>query len=201
MRRLAMALVGGCALLSTGCVTTSLFAWSRDEVTVEGGMLRVKNVDTLPDGFYAIIGPASWPQQSVVEAEDGILSLSPPIDLSVAKSSSGPDAIEFRGMDLSEAREPFRPLGEVVMATVACVDRGPDRDYRVYVLRGDASRQRWVRLGTVDIGHGTQSAARGPLTWVALPVTAAVDLVTLPFLAVAGIVVACTETYSTLTSQ
>jgi hypothetical protein len=200
MRRLAMALVAGCAILSTGCVTTGLLGWSRDEVTVEGGLLSVKNVDTLPDDFYAIIGPESWPQQSVVEADDGILSLSPPIDLSVARNPGGPGAIEFRGMDLSDAREPFLPLGEVVKATVACVDRGPDRDYRVYLLRGDPSRQRWVRLGTVEIGHGTQSAARGPLSWVALPVTAVVDLVTLPFMFVGAMLMGSAEGIAQLTS-
>jgi hypothetical protein len=201
MRRLALALVGGCALLSTGCVTMDLFAWSRDEVTVDGSRLSVKNVDALPDDFYAIIGPASVPEQPVVEADDGILSLSAPIELSVAKWPGGSGAIEFRGMDLSDARQPFLPLGEVVLATVACVDRGPDRDYRVYVLRGDPSRQRWVRIGTVEIGHGTQSAARGPLSWVALPVTAAVDLVTLPFLAVGALVMVSAEGIAQLTGD
>jgi hypothetical protein len=104
-------------------------------------------------------------------------------------------------MDLSEARQPFLPLGEVVSATVACIERGPDRNYRVHVLRGDPGRQRWVRLGTVEIGHGTQSAARGPLAWVALPVTAAVDLVTVPFLLVGAIFFGTAETISTLTDK
>jgi hypothetical protein len=201
MRQFAVLLIGGCAILSTGCVTTGLFDWSRDEVTIAGHKLRVKNVEKLPDDFYEIVGPASWPEQQVVEADDGILSLSPPIELSLTKGRGGPGAIDFREMDLSEARQPFSPRGEVVMATVACIDRGPDRNYRVQVLRGDSSRQRWVRIGTIEIGHGTQSAARAPLSWVALPVTAVVDLVTVPFLLVGAILMGSAEGISALTSD
>jgi hypothetical protein len=172
-------------------------------------MLSVKNVPTLPDGNYSIVGPPSWPQQPVVEGDDGILSLSPPIDLRLVEHQGNarqvdaagpdkPDVIDFRGMDLSDARQPFSPGGEVVMATVVCIDRLPGRNFRIHVLRGDSALKRWVRIGTIDVGPGSQSGARRPLYWAALPVTVAVDIVTLPVLLVGALFMGGLEGISAL---
>lgn len=187
MRQLAIVLVTGCALLSSGCVTQALFQWRRDEVAIAHGKVQVKNVPGVADGFYSVLGPEIWPQDPVVQAGDGIVSLAPPIEFSLATRSSDTVSIDFREMDLSEARQPFSPRGQVVMATVACVEKGEERHYRVHMLRGDSERQRWVRSGTIDIGSGTQSAARGPVSWVLLPFTVAADIVSLPLLLVGAL--------------
>ena len=198
MRQLAIVLVTGCALLSSGCVTRALFEWRRDEVTIAYGQVQVKNVPSVADGSYAVVGPETWPQDPVVQAGDGIVSLSPPIEFSLGTRSRDHSSIDFREMDLSEARQPFSPRGQVVKATVACVEKGEDRHYRVHVLRGDAGKQRWVRGGTIDIGTGTQSTARGPVSWVLLPFTAAADIVSLPLLLVGAVGVGVLEGISAL---
>ena len=198
MRQLAIVLVIGCALLSSGCATMALLEWRRDEVAIAYGRVQVKNVPGVADGWYCVVGPGIWPQDPVVQADDGIVSLSPPIEFSLATRSSNTRSIEFREMDLSEARQPFSPRGQVVMATVACVEKGEERHYRVHMLRGDAGKQRWVRGGTIDIGSGTQSAVRGPVTWVLLPFTVAADIVSLPFLLVGGLGVGVLEGFSAL---
>ncbi|MSR61211.1 MAG: hypothetical protein EXS08_02020 [Planctomycetes bacterium] len=198
MRQLAIVLVIGCALLSSGCATMALFEWRRDEVAIAHGQVQVKNVPGVSDGWYAVVGPEIWPQDPVVQADDGIVSLSPPIEFSLSPRSRDTGYIDFRGMDLSEARQPFSPRGQVVMATVACVEKGEERHYRVHMLRGDSGKQRWVRSGTIDIGSGTQSAARGPVTWVLLPFTVAADIVSLPLLLVGGLGIGVLEGISAL---
>ena len=127
MRQLAIALVIGCAVLSSGCVTHALFEWKRDEVDIAHGYVQVKNVQGVADGFYSVVGPELWPQDPVVQAGDGIVSLSPPIAFSLGPRSSDTGTIDFREMDLSEARQPFSPRGQVVKATVACVEKGEER--------------------------------------------------------------------------
>ncbi len=198
MRQLAIVLVTGCALLSSGCVTGALFQWRRDEVVIAYRHVQVKNVPGVADGSYSVVGPQIWPQDPVVQADDGIVSLSPPIEFSLGARSSDTGTIDFREMDLSAARQPFSPRGQVVMATVACVEKGEERHYRVHMLRGDSGRQRWVRGGTIDIGSGTQSAARGPVTWVLLPFTVAVDIVSLPLLLVGALGMGVLEGISAL---
>jgi len=198
MRQLAIALVISCAVLSSGCVTQALFEWRRDEVSIAHGQVQVKNVPGVADGSYSVVGPEIWPQDPVVQADDGIVSLSPPIEFSLGPRSSDTGTVDFRAMDLSEARRPFSPGGQVVMATVACVEKGEERHYRVHMLRGDSGRQRWVRGGTIDVGSGTQSAARGPVSWVLLPFTVAADIVSLPLLLVGALGMGVLEGISAL---
>jgi hypothetical protein len=198
-------------LVQSGCVTSALLDWRRDEVLVtdaalhrkagpagpdgnyviisQGG-LSVKNVPTRPDGFYLIIAPSVRPEHAVVEGADGILELAPPIALSLEApgKADNPAAIVCWKADQSEARKPFAPSEDKEKEFIACIDLRPGRIFHVQVLHGDSSRRRWVRIGTIDLGPGTQSGSRVALSYAAMPFTVAVDIVTFPVVFIGALV-------------
>jgi hypothetical protein len=70
----------------------------------------------------------------------------------------------------------FRRLG-------ASVVRRSGREYQAIVWGENATANRWMRLGTVTIGHGSQFSGRKAVEVVALPVAFATDVVIFPFAA------------------
>src|SRR5262245_23179000 len=132
--------------MSSSCVTRHALAWGEDEVTVDDGRLRVKNVRWLPDGEYSIAVPITWSERPVVEARDGLLEISPPLDPSLDPPFSA-RAIPFRQLDLREADGRYAPIDECTTEFALCIERRGHRLFRIHVLGGDHVRERWVRIG------------------------------------------------------
>jgi len=179
----------GCILVLTclnGCATTGVLQWGRDEVSIESSTLRVKNVPTMPDGLYSVDIPANWSRDTIVEAADGIFEIAPPatLSLSPASQSAKPDAAKFREVKKSDVLKGVLPSREAGTDMGAYIDRLAGRNFRVHMLFDDATRHRWVRIGTVDIGPGTQWAIRRSTSYAALPGAVAVDVITLPVLVI-----------------
>lgn len=195
MRIFAFVLSVVCAVTQFGCVTSRLLEWSHDEVSIKSSTLQVKSVPTRPDGLYAVVVPADWSQEPVVEAADGLLELAPPAALLLSKGwqSENPGASKFRVMKKSDAYRPFSRSGVDGTETAAYIDRRPGRNFRIHLLFGDETRHRWVQIGTVNIGPGTQSAMRRPIAYVALPGAVIVDVATIPVLLIGAVVMVSAE--------
>jgi hypothetical protein len=160
----------------TSCVTREALAWGRDEVTVDDGRLRVKNARSVSDGEYSIAVPKTWSEQRVVEARDGVLEVSPPMSVALDPGFSC-RAIPFRPLDLRDAHARYAPIDAYTAEFAASIERRGHRVFRVHVFGGDRDRERWVRIGTIDIGPGTQWPIRKPLSWVAVPLAVPLDVV------------------------
>jgi len=74
-------------------------------------------------------------------------------------------------------------LGRTVSAFIVCDEH---RVFHVHLVRADASRNRWVRVGVLEIGPGSHSSARRPLAVVLLPFAVVADIIMLPIYAVAA---------------
>jgi hypothetical protein len=73
------------------------------------------------------------------------------------------------GPDLND----FARLGATVL-------QGPDRSFRVVVWGEDSAKDRWLRMGTIPMGQGTQSSLRKPVEFILLGFAFVVDLVAIP---------------------
>jgi hypothetical protein len=198
VRLAAFVLSAACVVTQLGCVTRAVWEWQGDEVTVGVCTLRVKNVATLPDDDYWIVAPPDRSGSSVVRGNDGIFELRPALPLSIEPGQPQNKLVLMRAMELSEARSPYTGRAEEV---VACIEPLPQRSYRVHVLESDATLHRWVRLGTVDLGPGSQSGSRRTVAIVALPFTVAADIVSLPLLLLGAAVLVAFEGVGELTGS
>jgi hypothetical protein len=190
-----------------GCCCRQVREWGDDEVVVSGAgtgegnrefsiLLSVKNITGVSEGRYEIRPPADWSRLPRVGSPDDVLdvTLKTPLDLKDARdvgrwgpwnlrvcevpvgSSSGSVKALFEGKttdgpDLND----FARLGATVL-------RAPDRSYRVVMWGEDSAEDRWLRLGTVPIGQGTQSPLRKPVEFILLVFAFLVDLVAVPLI-------------------
>jgi hypothetical protein len=186
MRGLSMAMGAACSLLLGGCASTGLLAWGHDEVTVHGGMIEVKNVPTLEDGGYFLAVPTDWSQRAVRPSEDGVLELSSLMSLSLQRQRQGsiPHVDGFTPFLFELVVDDVRPdsaFEDVPAGAIgACVEERSGRMFHVSVFGADQPRRRWIRLGVIDVGPGSQSGMRRPLSYVGLPFAAAADVVLVP---------------------
>jgi hypothetical protein len=186
MRGLSTAMGAACSLLLGGCASIGLLDWGHDEVTVHAGMIEVKNVPTLEDGGYFLAVPTDWGQQAVHPSEDGVLELSSPMSLSLQRQRQGssPHDIGFTPflfqLDVDDVR-PDSAFEDVPAGAIgACVEERSGRRFHVGIFGADPSRRRWIRLGVIDVGPGSQSGLRQPLSYVGLPFAVAADVVLVP---------------------
>jgi len=198
MRSAALVLGVVGLLTQSGCATMRLLDWSHDEVSIKFSTVKVKNVPSLPDGPYAIVVPTEttdWSRQPVVETTDGRLELSPQATLLLTTGwqSAIPGSPWFRVVEKADASRPYSRSGPVNTEFTAFIERLPGRNYRIHLLFGDETRHRWVQIGTVDIGPGTQSAMRRPIAYVALPGVVIVDVATIPVMIVVGVIMISAE--------
>ena len=185
-------------LLQTGCVTYVVQEWGRDEVAVYLSRLDVRNIENLSDGGYLVEYPEDWRTLHVVETEDGILEVSPPLHLSLSSSlatkraSDGHD-FSYQEIDAEGAREQAPLVQGVNFHEAVLIEKAEGRMFRAHFFCPDPDRHRWVKLGTVEIGHGLQCGVRKPLSYAAMPLTIVIDVVAVP---VGAIAMLCVEAWS-----
>jgi hypothetical protein len=181
-----MAIGAACSLLFGGCASTGLLAWGHDEVTVHAGMIEVKNVPTLEDGGYFVVVPTAWSQQAVRPSEDGVLELSSLMLLSLQRQREGsiPHVDGFTPflfeLDMDDVRPDSAVENVPAGAIGACVEERSGRMFHVSVFGADPARHRWIRLGVIDVGPGSQSGMRPSISYVGLPFAVAADFVLVP---------------------
>ena len=190
-------------LALTSCFTASTVQWMRDEVTYLGTStgsehthfvsFSVKNLEGVSEDLVVleIAIPADWRDQPRDREPDGGLCLKEPLPDSCCRfTAQDPvgDGVALR-LDRRSALGPS-PAADLPRSS------GPSDPRYGYELhrRGGAWRVtlygelaeegRWVRLGTFPVARGRQSWIRKPLGLLALPVSAALDVVTLAFLVV-----------------
>jgi hypothetical protein len=188
-----------------GCCSDVVREWGDDEVVVSGSgtgeghrdssvLLTVKNITGTSDGPYEIRPPADWNRLPRVASQDEVLdvTLTAPLKLNDARdvcrwgpwkhyvaevpvgSTRGSVKALFGGKTTDgPGLNEFARLGATVL-------KGPDRSYRVVVWGEDSTRDRWLRLGTIDVGQGTQSSLRKPVAVILIVFAFLVDLVAVP---------------------
>lgn len=217
MLRARLAVIVGSWLVSCGCFCGAVFSWAEDEVVVSGAgsgdehqdfsiLFSVKNIVELPDGRYEVRPPAGWDQLSRTHADDGVVEVRfpAPLQLLDAEEVIGWSMWDIKVADLSllDAEAPVcasfsRTSGDgstpgVYPRLGASVVHDTDRLYRVVVWGEDLNTDRWLRLGEIRVGHGSQSRYRWVGEFVALPVAFAVDVVATPVILATGLLLLVT---------
>lgn len=196
-------------LLPAACVTQRLEAWVSGEVQVnpsgsietpKSAWVEIKNVAGRADGVYrigldatAMEADVQWRAQQLAEGGHG--NASAIVDRMLYL---GPDHFEWWGrtywrrppptgdavvrLDVDEHEVPLDPdhLQDSAKAGVAVVRSDDDR-IRLILFAPAGDGNGWTKLDEYPLGVGTQSSLRVVGFFLALPVTAALDLVTLPF--------------------
>jgi hypothetical protein len=198
------------ALLPVACLTQHLGRWAGGEVEVDpsasieyprSAWVEIKNVEGLADGVYrlgldakAMEADVQWRAQTVATAGHGSVSSIVGRMLYLGKRDfdwwgrtvwsrrGGPavgDAV-FR-LDVDEHDVPIDPdhLRDTAKAGVAVV-RSADREIRLILFEPATDGNGWTKIDEYPIGAGTQGSMRAVVFLVAIPVTAVLDLVTLP---------------------
>lgn len=184
-------------LSSAGCVTASLLGFMSDEVAVRPSAnrridmpatevrLALKNVSNWTDGPYLLKIPGDWSQRPRQENSAGIIELVPPRVLALERASDGDHAgVSFVLDQAMSGEEVVRQIPKDRLLGLcelgATVDRSEDRTFRIQVFGQDTELQRWVSIGAVELGPGTQSSTRTLIGAVLLPFAVVVDVIALP---------------------
>ncbi len=180
-------------------MTTGLWGWVSDEVTVAGQrmgsaggaptqvVVAVKNVPSMADGNYLLDASPAVAGRPVVEANDKFLEVRPLDALTLKRFGDIGYVISAPWIFNVDAGDAQDTLDDIPQGSVSAFVEEESDVFRVHLVHADFDRDRWVRVGVVDIGPGSQSSARS-LALIAMPVTIAWDVYTWP-LGVATVVV------------
>lgn len=199
----------GVIFVSKGPSSAALRSWARDEVVLFGAgnanagghrdfsvLLSVKNVAGLENGLYEVRQPKSWDTAPRRRGEDGVdeVVLETPLALTSAGQSAewGQWDIKISQVPPSRARNSVSSFftrttgdgsvpGEFRRLGVSIV-RDSNRAYRVIVWGEDPGTDRWLRIGVLPLGRGTQSSLRTIAKTFLLPLALAlaVDVGVIP---------------------
>jgi hypothetical protein len=157
-------------------------------------VLSVRNVAGLENGLYEVRQPKSWDTARHRQGDDGIgeVVLDTPLSLASARNSrqSGWWDIKVSQVAPSRARDRVSSFftrttgdgsepGELRRLGVSIV-RDSNRAYRLILWGEDPDTDRWLRIGFVPVGQGTQSSFRTIANAFLLPVALAVDIAVIP---------------------
>jgi hypothetical protein len=196
----------GVIVASKGPCSAALLSWGRDEVVLVGAgnadaghrdasvVLSVRNVAGLENGLYEVRQPKSWDTAPHRQGDDGIgeVVLDTPLSLASARNSRqwGWWDIKVSQVAPSRARDRVSSFftrttgdgsepGEFRRLGVSIV-RDSNRAYRLILWGEDPDTDRWLRIGFVPVGQGTQSPFRTIANVFLLPVALAVDIAVIP---------------------
>jgi hypothetical protein len=176
-------------LLSSGCLTAAVKKWAEDEVHLIGGRsdemlaFEIKNIHNFTDGTYGLFIPDRWEvvETEILDSEE--IAVVPQYDLTLTDDwgyyqGMAAERLEDDDVTASLSSRSSADPGNLLSVRI---EAGSGRHYRLTIYAADLRRSRWVRLGELDVGSGTQWPHRRATSFILYPIAVSVDIVTWPF--------------------